>query len=66
MAPAADVCSGEASGSRSLSIAFDYDVLGFDPDGLRPETPESTASKTGRYVGLSFAAPGRLPRWEHG
>ncbi len=36
------------SGIRSLSIALDYDVSAFDPDGPLPEIPESNASKSGR------------------
>ncbi|HZU65180.1 MAG TPA: LLM class flavin-dependent oxidoreductase [Novosphingobium sp.] len=36
------------SGIRSLSIALDYDVSGFDPDGPLPPIPESNASKSGR------------------
>jgi alkanesulfonate monooxygenase len=36
------------SGIRSLSIALDYDVSGFDPDGPLPEIPESNASKSSR------------------
>lgn len=36
------------SGIRSLSVALDYDVAGFDPDGPLPEIPESNASKSSR------------------
>lgn len=36
------------SGIRSLSIALDYDVSGFDPDGLLPDIPETNASKSAR------------------
>jgi alkanesulfonate monooxygenase len=36
------------SGIRSLSIALDYDVSGFDPDGPLPDIPESNASKSTR------------------
>ncbi|MFA7596566.1 MAG: NtaA/DmoA family FMN-dependent monooxygenase [Novosphingobium sp.] len=36
------------SGIRSLSIALDYDVSGFDPDGPLPEIPEGNASKSSR------------------
>lgn len=44
------------SGIRSLSIMLDYDVSGFDPDGLLPEIPESNASKSSRDRILEIAA----------
>ena len=43
------------SGIRSLSIALDYDVSRFDPDGPLPEDPESNASKSGRERTIAFA-----------
>ena len=43
------------SGIRSLSIALDYDVSGFDPDGPLPEVPESNASKSGRDSTIAYA-----------
>lgn len=49
------------SGIRSLSIALDYDVSGFDPDGPLPEIPESNASKSGRDR-MVEAAQGRSIR----
>ena len=46
------------SGIRSLSIALDYDVSGFDPDGPLPEIPDSNASKSSRD---RFVEAGRQP-----
>ena len=43
------------SGIRSLSIALDYDVSGFDPDGPLPEIPESNASKSSREHTIRLA-----------
>ena len=43
------------SGIRSLSIALDYDVSRFDPDGALPEIPESNASKSGRERTIAYA-----------
>ncbi|WP_375382472.1 NtaA/DmoA family FMN-dependent monooxygenase [uncultured Sphingomonas sp.] len=43
------------SGIRSLSIALDYDVSGFDPDGPLPDVPESNASKSGRDRTVAYA-----------
>lgn len=46
------------SGIRSLSIALDHDVSGYDPDGPLPPIPESNASKSGRD---RFVEAGRKP-----
>ena len=43
------------SGIRSLSIALDYDVSRFNPDGPLPEIPESNASKSGRERTIAHA-----------
>ena len=43
------------SGIRSLSIALDYDVSGFDPNGPLPEIPESNASKSARDRMVAYA-----------
>jgi FMN-dependent oxidoreductase (nitrilotriacetate monooxygenase family) len=43
------------SGIRSLSIALDHDVSGFDPDGPLPEIPESNASKSSRDRMVAYA-----------
>jgi alkanesulfonate monooxygenase len=43
------------SGIRSLSIALDYDVSGFDPDGPLPDVPESNSSKSGRERTIAYA-----------
>jgi alkanesulfonate monooxygenase len=43
------------SGIRSLSIALDHDVSGFDPDGPLPDIPESNASKSGRERTVAYA-----------
>jgi alkanesulfonate monooxygenase len=43
------------SGIRSLSIALDYDVSGFDPDGPLPAIPESNASKSARDRMVAYA-----------
>jgi len=43
------------SGIRSLSIALDYDVSGFDPDGPLPDIPESNASKSARDRMVAYA-----------
>jgi FMN-dependent oxidoreductase (nitrilotriacetate monooxygenase family) len=43
------------SGIRSLSIALDYDVSSFDPDGPLPPIPESNASKSARDRMVAYA-----------
>ena len=43
------------SGIRSLSVALDFDVSGYDPDGPLPEIPETNGSKTGRERMLAYA-----------
>ncbi|MBB3691400.1 LLM class flavin-dependent oxidoreductase [Sphingomonas sp. BK580] len=43
------------SGIRSLSIALDYDVSAFDPDGPLPDIPESNASKSARDRMVAYA-----------
>jgi FMN-dependent oxidoreductase (nitrilotriacetate monooxygenase family) len=43
------------SGIRSLSIALDYDVSGFDPDGPLPDTPEGNAVKSNRDEMIAYA-----------
>ncbi len=43
------------SGIRSLSIALDFDVSGFDPDGPLPDIPDSNASKSGRDRMVAYA-----------
>jgi len=51
------------SGIRSLSIALDYDISGFDPDGPLPEIPESNAGKSSRERMLAYASqPGMTIR----
>ncbi len=43
------------SGIGTLNQFLDYDVSGFDPDGLLPEIPETNASKTQRENIIALA-----------
>ncbi len=43
------------SGIGSLNGMLDYDVSGFDPDGLLPDIPETEASKSGRARMVNLA-----------